>query len=217
MTIEQAGGVLPDAIYDAVRADILDQTETPGSALTESAIAARFGVARPTAKLALERLVGEGLLRREHHKTARIPQLSREDISDVFENRAIIESVASSALARAGAVPPAAVAAHRRLVTSAAAGDFARDDIAFHRALVAGQPSPRLTRMHEVLMGEVELGIGQVQAHHLLAAADVAEQHQNILNAIVAGDPVLAERLTRDHINGAREALLAHYDANSEK
>jgi DNA-binding GntR family transcriptional regulator len=217
MTIERNGGVLTDVIYEAVRTRIIYQVEVPGTTLTESAIALRFGVARPTAKLALERLVADGLLRRGAHRAARVPQMSRDDIGDVFENRAIVEAVASGALARAGVVPPAAIAAHSRLLNSTAAGNFARDDIAFHRALVAGQPSPRLTRIHEMLMGEVELGIGQVQAHHLLASTEIAKQHQRILDAIVAGDPAVAEQLTREHIDGTREALLVHYGKNSEK
>ncbi|CAN5429178.1 GntR family transcriptional regulator [soil metagenome] len=217
MSIDASGAMLPDAIYDALRGGILDQTEPPGIAITESAVALRFGVARPTAKLAIERLVGEGLLRREAHHAARVPELTRHDISDLFESRAIVEAAATAALARTGAVPPAAVAAHRRLVDSSTTGDFARDDIAFHRALVAGQSSPRLTRMHELLMGEVELCIGQVQAHQLLSGSEVAQQHQRILDAIVAGDPGLAERLTREHIDGARDALVAHYDETAHQ
>jgi DNA-binding GntR family transcriptional regulator len=202
--------VRPDAIYTAVRDAILDGTSAPGTALTESAIAMRYGVARPTAKLALERLVADGLLRREAHQAARVPELTRDDVRDLFDNRAVVEAAAAATLARAGAVPLAAIAAQRALREHA--DDFAHDDITFHRALVAGQTSPRLARMHALLMGEVELCIGQVQAHHLLDAATVAQQHQRILDAIVAGDPAAADRLTRQHIEGARDALLAHYD-----
>ena len=202
--------VRPDTVYSGVRNAIIDGSYPPGSTITESAVAMRHGVARPTAKLALQRLVADGLLHRGAHQAARVPELTRDDIGDLFGNRAMLEATAAAALARAGAVPPAAVAAQRALREHA--DDFARDDIAFHRALVAGQPSPRLARMHSQLMGEVELCIGQVQAHHLIDATTVADQHQRILDAIVAGDPDAAERLTRTHIEGARDALLDHYD-----
>ena len=198
----------PDAIHTALRDSIISGREAPGSAITESAVALRFGVTRPTAKLALERLVSDGLLRREPHHAARVPELTADDIRDLFDHRALVEGSAATALARIGAVPAAAVAAQREL--RAGHGDFAHDDIAFHRALVAGQPSARLTRMHELLMGEVELCIGQVQAHRLLEVDQVAEQHQRILDAITASDPAAAERLTHQHIEGARDALLAH-------
>lgn len=199
--------VLPGAIYDELRASILAQQDAPGATVTESAVALRFGVARPTARLAIERLVGDGLLRREPHRAARVPRLSRDDIIDLFYNRAIIETEAILALTAAGVVPPAAVVANRAIVTDP---DFARHDIAFHRALVAAQPSPRLHRMHELLMGEIELCIGQVQAAHLISATDIAAQHQAILDAAMASDTEGASTLMREHILGARDRLLDH-------
>ena len=208
MSIE-ASNVLPEAIADRLRASIIAQQDAPGSTITESAVAVRFGVARPTARIAIERLVADGLLRREAHRAARVPLLSRDDIADLYDNRAIIEGAASESLATAGAIPAEALAAHRALVGTE---QFARHDIAFHRALVSGQSSPRLTRMHELLMGEVELGIGQVQAAQLITATEVARQHQGILDAILAGDSLLAGRLAREHIAGARDRLLERWD-----
>lgn len=207
MTVEPTP-VLPDAIAEALRASILSQVDAPGSTITETDVALRFGVARPTARLAIDKLVVDGLLRREAHRAARVPTLDRDDITDLFDNRAVIESTAMAALARGGTIPAAALAAHRGL---AATEHFAEYDIAFHRALVAGQPSPRLTRMHQLLMGEIELCIGQVQAAHLLSSAQITAQHQSILDAITAGDADAAARLTRDHIEGARDRLLAQF------
>ena len=211
MTTDATSAVLPDAIYSALRISVLTQVIAPGDSVTESAVALRFGVARPTAKTAIERLVAEGLLRREKHQTARVPRLSRDDIVDLFDSRAIVESAAVAALTSDGALPADALAAHRALLADATSG-FATHDIAFHRALVAGQPSPRLARMHRLLMGEIELCIGQVQANHLLTAEQVGAQHQGILDAVTAGDADLASRLTREHITGARDRLLAHFD-----
>jgi DNA-binding GntR family transcriptional regulator len=205
---------MPDAIFETLRARIIDQSEPPGSTLTESAVALRFGVARPTAKLALERLVAEGLLRREAHRAARVPELDRDDIADLFATRRLIESAAVASLAAGGAIPTDALAAHRELLAVVPTGGaFAGADAAFHRALVAGSPSPRLARMHGSLMGEIELCIGQVQAHHLLDVSIVAAQHQSILDAVIAGDRSAAADLAAAHIDAAGAALLAHYDS----
>jgi DNA-binding GntR family transcriptional regulator len=206
MSIDAGPTILPEAIYDELRALIIDQTYAPGVTITESAVALRFSVARPTAKMAIERLVTEGLLRREKHRAARVPQLERDDIIDLFDNRAIVERAAVTRLAESGILPTEAIAANRALLVTAD-GSFARHDIAFHRALVAGQPSARLARMHELLMGEIELCIGQVQAAHLLTATEVGLQHQGILDAVLAGDAVLAAKLSDDHIAGSRDRL----------
>ncbi len=211
MSIEPTS-VLPDTIAEQLRASILSQADAPGSSITETAVALRFGVARPTARLAIDKLVADGILRRERHSAARVPELTRDDIVDLFDNRAVIESAAMAALATSGTIPAAALDAHRALSTS---DDFAPHDIAFHRSLVAGQSSPRLARMHELLMGEIELCIGQVQAAQLLTAAEVARQHQGILDAITAGDAARARELTTDHIAGARDALLSDLDRKS--
>ena len=205
---------MPDAIFTTLRGRILDQSEPPGATLTESAVALRFGVARPTAKLALERLVSEGLLRREAHRAARVPELTRDDIVDIVATRRLIEPAATASLAEGGTLPADALAAHRALLEIArTGGPLAAQDAAFHRALVSGSPSPRLARMHAALMGEIELCIGQVLAHHLLPAAEVAAQHQGILDAVTAGDATAAADLARAHIDAAGSALLAHYDA----
>ena len=208
MSIDTAT-VLPDAIYDQLRASILSQHDAPGSAITESVVALRFGVARPTARLAIERLVVDGLLRREPHHAARVPVLGHDDIADLYYNRAIVEAEAVTALAGLSSVPLSAVTANNAITT---ASDFARHDIDFHRALVEAQPSPRLTRMHSLLMGEIELCIGQVQVAQLLSARDIAGQHQGILDAILTGDSALAARLTAAHIAGARDRLLHNLD-----
>jgi len=220
MTTDATSAVLPDAIYSALRSAIIDQDIEPGESVTESAVALRFGVARPTAKTAIERLVEHGLLRREKHQTARVVRLSRADILDLYDSRAIVESAAVGRLATGGTLPAEALAAHRALLAGSTDGSdhgFATHDIDFHRALVAGQSSPRLARMHSLLMGEIELCIGQVQAGRLLTASEVGAQHQGILDAVTAGDADLAARLTREHITGSRDRLLAHFDITPPK
>lgn len=211
VTTDSAAAVLPAEVAERLRASVLSGEIAPGSAVTESAVALRFGIARPTARIAIERLVADGILRREAHRAARVPVLDRDDIIDLYGNRAVIESAAMAALATHGTLPADALDAHRAFALTP---EFATADIAFHRALVAGQPSPRLTRMHALLMGEIELCIGQVQAAQLIPATTIAAQHQAILDAITAGDADAAAALTRDHILGAREVLLAHLDRN---
>ncbi|GAA2075357.1 GntR family transcriptional regulator [Pseudolysinimonas kribbensis] len=205
--------VLPGTIADALRADVVETRLAPGETVTEAAVALRFGVARSTARIAIEKLVAEGMLRREVHHAARVPELSRDDIVDLYATRAVVEGAAMRWLAEQGAVPADALAAHRGIRAAAKdGGAFAAQDIAFHRALVAGQRSPRLARVHDQLMGEIELGIGQVQAHGLMSAMTIAEQHEYVLAAVIAGDGERAERLAREHVMSARDALLAHFD-----
>jgi DNA-binding GntR family transcriptional regulator len=206
---------VPAAVADSLRADVLAVRIRPGEAVTEAAVAARFAVSRPTARIAIDQLVRAGLLRREPNRGARVPALSRADVVDLYDNRALVEGAALAALARGGSVPADAVWHNRALAAAPDDSPFAADDIAFHRALVTAQSSPRLTRMHESLMGEIELCIGQVQANALWRPADIAAQHGHILDAVFSGDAELAARLVREHIHTSRDRLLAHVDAAS--
>lgn len=206
---------LPQAVYGALRRSIITTGEAPGSLLTETAIAERYGVARPTAKAAIERLVSEGLLTRRAHHAAQVPQLSRDDIQDLYANRAILEEAALRNLAFDSSPLTAALNIHGLLLEHTRVGDraaIARVDVDFHRALVLAQHSPRLTKMHALLMGEIELCIGQVQSHQLMQPTDVIEQHHGILDAVASGDITLSGRLVREHIFNARDSLLLRYD-----
>ena len=206
---------LPDAVYEALRTSIVTTDLAPGTFLTETAVAVQYGVARPTAKTAIERLVAEGLLSRQAHRAARVTELSRHDITDVYATRALIEEAALRGLAQTSVVPTAALSAQRDLVAAADRDDrpaLVRDDIAFHRALVVGHDSARLGRMHDIIMGEVELCIGQVQYHGLMSPTEIADAHQRILVAITAGDADAAGTLVRLHIEGARDKLLLKFD-----
>ncbi|MET4702706.1 GntR family transcriptional regulator [Frigoribacterium sp. UYMn621] len=211
---------LPEAVYDALRESIVTVIDRPGTLLTETAVAERYSVARPTAKAALERLVSEGLLMRRAHHAAQVPELSRDDIQDLYSNRAILEEAAVQHLAGDSVVPLAALAVQRELLEHVRTDDraaLARTDLDFHRQLVLAQHSPRLAKMHGLLMGEIELCIGQVQSHQLIRPSDVALQHQGILDAVAAGDGALASRLTREHIEGARDRLLQKYDREASE
>jgi DNA-binding GntR family transcriptional regulator len=212
LTFELLTTSRPEAVYLALRQSIVSTVDAPGSVLTEATVADRYAVARPTAKAAIERLVSEGLLVRTAHRTARVPILDEPDIRDLYASRVVIEEAGLRNLALTGTVPRDAKQAHRDLTAAAAEGEeatFARADIAFHRALVLGQSSIRLARMHALIMGEIELCIGQVDSRRLLSATIVAAQHQGILDAVIAADVELAGTRTREHILTSRDRLLS--------
>jgi hypothetical protein len=73
---------------------------------------------------------------------------------------------ADAALAAMRKVPVEAIIANQDLRTHAAADLSAQvvvSDLAFHRALVAGFGSSRLSRLHSFVMTEAHLCMGQVR------------------------------------------------------
>jgi len=213
MTPPTDASVRPDAVVTALRDAILSRRLPPDTAVTESLVVTTYDVARPTARIAIDRLVADGLLAREPHHAARVRRLDRDDIEDLFISRAAIEAAAVELLAATATVPAAASAANQELLDLADDALYASSDLAFHRALVHGTSSVRLPRLHDLLMGEIELGIGQVEAHGLRSADEVAADHRSILDAIAVGDVERAGRLARGHVLASRDRLVAHYDS----
>jgi len=113
------------SIVDALAADLRDRifrgSLTSEDPLTETEIARTYEVARPTAKAAIEKLVGEGLLQRNAHKTARVPLLGPDDVRDIYRTRQTIEADVLARLAQTRTVPDDARVANAEIATALAA------------------------------------------------------------------------------------------------
>ena len=207
-----------DALRSEMQGRILRGAIPAGMALAEETVAEMFDVARPTAKAAIEQLVGVGLLRRMRNKSARVPVLSADDVADLYLSRAIVESAAARILAEQGKVPNNAAVALERFRNAMARGDSITDlvegDIGFHRALVAATGSPRLRRLHDLVIGEAHLCMAQVQVHRLLDNQLVIDEHARILAMIEAGDMDRAAHEMNAHVSRARNQLLAYLRGN---
>ncbi|MGW1344366.1 GntR family transcriptional regulator [Kribbella sp. NPDC002412] len=209
--LELGPSSLTDAMYESVRKRIVNGDIPQGEKLTEVRLATEYKVARPTAKAVLERLTALGLLRRTAHKTAVVPVLDQDEIRDLFFSRVTIERAAVSTLAETGEVPPAAARAQVAIEYAARDHVFENQveaDIAFHTALVAAVGSRRLSRMHELIIGEVHLTMGQYQAHRTAEPSTVASEHAAILKAIQDGDPAGAAEHLAYHLEQAQGRLL---------
>jgi hypothetical protein len=150
-------------------------------------VAGEYSVARPTAKACLERLTAAGFLQRTAHRTAVVPELGVAEILDLYFARDSIERRAVQRLAELGTVPDEARRAQENIERAVADKDFGHQveaDIAFHTSLVDAVGSKRLSRMHELIMGEVHLTMGQFQAHRTTDPRTVAAEH----GAILRGD-----------------------------
>ncbi|MGO2750618.1 MAG: GntR family transcriptional regulator [Pseudoclavibacter sp.] len=200
-----------DALYDDLRSRIL-QGEAPGTQLTELRVSDAYKVARPTAKAAIERLISDGLLERASRRAGpTIPRLTKSDIIDLYATRSAIESHAHRLLGGADPVLSQPEFHNAELLAASAARDAVgviEADIKFHRTLIALTNSPRLVRIHNLLLGEAHLCMAQVQSHQLLSAANIAEEHAAILAAVQSGNQDAITKTTTRHLQHAQDKLL---------
>jgi DNA-binding GntR family transcriptional regulator len=212
MTIDLERRSLVDSLADALSNEILSGALAPGAGVTEQDVASRYGVARPTAKAAIERLSQSGLLRRVSNKPARVAVLGEEDIADLYTTRIFVEGQAVAALAVRGEASPDtrdALAAMRDASDGDAPLALIASDIRFHRALVDSLGSPRLSRMFTTIVNEAHLCMAREQFSPA-APEDNVREHAEILAAVEERDAARARQLMIDHLRTAAERLLQH-------
>jgi DNA-binding GntR family transcriptional regulator len=203
-----------DAVCDAIRERILTGELGPDEVLYEQATAELYGVARPTAKAAIDRLVNTGLLRRSANKSARVPKLTESDVHDLYFSRLVIESMAVSHLATEGLRPEKARKALQEFDIAVKEGSvegIIRSDIAFHYAFVEQLESPRVLRMYDSIIGEAHLCMVVKQTHHLLGPKVIAKEHKEIYDAVAAGDAQVAQAKLAQHLHRSEHVIRSHF------
>jgi DNA-binding GntR family transcriptional regulator len=198
-----------DAVGDDLRRRMFAGELPGGSLVTEAVVASEYAVSRPSAKAAIEKLTAEGLLERSANRSARVPVLTADDVRDVYRTRMRLESAALRELAAAAVVPPEAVAANVRVRASGQGSAIAsvEPDMRFHAALVEAIGSERTDRMYASLVDEVRLCMAQVQGRSLLAVDRIADEHDEILEHLAAGDAAAAVATLEAHLGRASARL----------
>jgi DNA-binding GntR family transcriptional regulator len=203
---------LLNAAYDNLRAAVLDGSLAPGTRVTVRPLAEELGLSPTPIKAALAALEHEGFLIAIPHRGYFVPEVSTEDLLELYELREAVDGIA--ARRAAGASDHAQIATQlRRLLTrqrkAVEAGNlqsYGELDLSFHRLIWQGSGSGRLIPIAENLVAQVRLGNRlSAQAPGRLPVA--LEEHEAILEAIREGDPRTAERHIRRHVHEAGHAL----------
>jgi GntR family carbon starvation induced transcriptional regulator len=210
-----AGRTVAAQIYEQLKTDLLSGAFTPGAALLTRELLARYGCGISPLREALARLVGEGFLAASGHRGVRVPMPSLADLDELYRIRILLECEALGlAMTHGDDVWEAnALAACHRLERAALPGAGPEDERAartasweerhraFHLALVAAAPAPRLLRLVEQMMQQTERyrALRLLQSPSEKLVRDVTAEHRALLDATVARDPA-ATQLLRDHL-----------------
>lgn len=204
---------LPKQVTDRLRQRILHGEIAEGDQLRQDAIASEYGVSRMPVREALRQLEAEGLIIFLPHRGAVVSTLAIEDISEIFELRALIEcdllrlaikGMRAEHLSRASEVLRKFDAAARS-IESLESGEL---NWQFHSALyeAAGRSitmeclkrlhrnADRYLRLHMVLTG------GMKRA---------SKEHRELIRLCTKRDTHGAVRFLRTHILTAGRELVA--------
>ena len=201
-----------DQVYAAIRERITSGSLPRGARVHQEDLAEELGVSRTPVREALRRLAAEGLVEMRTNRGARVADVDQHGMRVSYEARTVIEPGAARLAAGQQLEDPlarmrAAVAAQRRSLRNVQRSFEANRE--FHLALAAASGNEFLSQFAERLwvarIGET-IYERQVQTQERMLL-DVRE-HEQILEAIEAGDGRRAESLTRRHLADAMKRSL---------
>jgi DNA-binding GntR family transcriptional regulator len=208
--------------YEQIYRRIIEGVYKPGERLIEQRIAEELAVSRTPVREALVRLEGAGLVVNSRHRGAMVRTLSREDIADMYELRAVLESLAAKrAAVRADAADLArmdeAIEEFDRAI--AGTGPVSIDQLRamnaanrqFHETMLTAARHPLLGQMLSVTVDAPLV----FQAFRRFNRAESERSnlfHRLMRHAVAEHDGERAARLMTEHIDQGRDVLLAGFD-----
>jgi DNA-binding GntR family transcriptional regulator len=203
-----------DHVLDSVRSAILAGDLAAGDTLRQEDLAERLGVSRMPVREAIKQLHAEGLVEVLPSRRVRVAALSRAEIEDIYDMRAVLEPLAISL-----AVPRLTKAQLRDAAHALEAADDEQDagtfgvrNAAFHLSLMNPCERPRLLNGIASLL-DLSDRYQRAALRHGEHNALVRAEHAALLEAARAGDADEAARLTEAHVRGAGARLLELFPA----
>ena len=198
------------SIVDALTKAIVEHRLHPGTKLAEQKLADHFGVSRTLIRQALFQLVQKRLIRMEPARGAFVATPSSDEARQVFAVRRMLELEMTRNFVRH--VSPAQIKALKEHVAEEKAavsrGDVpGRTDLLgdFHVRMAELMGNQVLAQILSELISRCALITLMYQSSN--AAEHSAEEHAEILKAIVAKDEKRAVKLMDEHLRNVEEGL----------
>lgn len=206
MTIDTV--TVADAVRSRLERSLLAGDYPAGAEVRDTHVAQQLGVARPTARVAVQALIADGFLVRESGKSARVRRFSQDDVADIFRVRRLLEFEAVRSVCK-GADTSGIAASLEKFSDVKDDQDWesaAQADMYFHSAVVAAADSPRLSSLFQTISTEIRLLMALLRTHYPRIST-LRDEHKELLEALKDRDADLAIRLWRAHLEDAETFL----------
>ncbi|MEJ2601722.1 MAG: GntR family transcriptional regulator [Gammaproteobacteria bacterium] len=200
--------------YEAVREGIVSGRYVPGTRITEQEVAAVAGVSRTPVREALRQLNAEGLLEFVPNQGAVVTSWSKQELNEIFDLRAVLESYAAAQAARHA--DAAMTARLRKLAEQQMEASRKREpgylvrikalNDRFHGE-IAKAGGNRLLRNILTTLTQSSLAAITFRNYDAESLSRSAAHHLELVAAIEAGDPDWAASVMRSHILAARRVF----------
>lgn len=198
---------LTEQVYQRLLHAICDGELAPGARLTQEELAAALGVSRQPVLQALRLLKKEGFVIDVGRRGLQVTPLEAQAIAQIYEVRAVLDGLAARRAARARAqLDPAVLIAGRTAAAGQHVGPMIDADIQFHHAIYAASGNALIAETANQHWRHIRRAMGAVLQTVGLRRV-VWDEHEAILRAVNSGDAERAERLAREHCEGAGQHI----------
>lgn len=201
-------------VYELLLADLQQGSFAPGEKLTTDGLARLYGVSRTPVREALGRLERDGLLVADPNAGFRVRTMTLRELCDMYEVREVLEGLAASKLAQAGASADLlgqlrACSRHRR--ESADIEVHKAEDRQFHQLICENCGSAALKALvRNYLILSIVFSVSDAlvrERRNYVNCHDINLEHDEIIEAIEQRNSRLAGKRMSAHIATARKAL----------
>lgn len=208
----QVAPSLVEQVHKAILAEIAGGRLRPGARIIQEQLAQELGVSRQPVQQALTLLRKEGVLSDAPGRGLQVAPLNLEHVRHMYEVRAVIEGLAFRKAAEQGAAlaaarGPALLRAGRKAAAAGSYSAMIAADMAFHHFVYGLSGNPLVTPAMETHWTQTQRVMGEVLMRDD-KPRDIWDQHEALLDAMVAGDGTRAEQLAREHILQAAEFMI---------
>ncbi len=201
--------VLREQIKEILLERILRGELRPGDLLVETRIATELGTSQAPVREALRDLELLRLVESQPFRSARVREVTDDDLLEVFPVRAVLEELAGRLAAQrlGGDVSTleAELDAMRKAADSGDAKSQLHHDLGFHRALVEASGNKSLLSAWLALGVEVPTAFGVFWTY--FDRLELVDFHVPIVEAVRSGDAVAAAREARKHVRRTEDVV----------
>jgi DNA-binding GntR family transcriptional regulator len=204
----------------AIRLAIVEGTYPAGSRLKEKDLEQSLEVSRTVIREALRQLESEQLVRIQPNVGPVVVQLTKRDVAELYEVRAVFESAAGRLAATEGTETEiASIGAAFEAIAGADATslqDLVRLKNRFYSTLFAAGHNAILEQFH----ANVQSRISQLRAVTLQTPgrmANTVQELRRVVEAIQTGRPDEASEACLAHVNAARDIAMRHFEEHHNK
>lgn len=192
------------SICNTIEDDIVTGVLTPGTKLDEAGLCERFGVSRTPVREALRFLAERGLVELIRNRGAFVAELSVPRLIEMFAVMAELEGMAGRLCARRMTSEQKSELLRSHKSCRAASRKKNPDDYyfrneTFHEAIVAGSNNAFLAEQATALRRRLQ-PYRRMQLRVPQRVRDSLDEHDGIVEAIVAGEAEQAEQLLKEHV-----------------